>query len=1030
MRKFLLLISFFCASQVFSQTKEISGRVTDKQNLPIVGATVSAKGYTFSTITDPDGYFKLSVNPKATLLKISSVGYAAVEVPITAGSIAVNLEQADQSLTEVVVVGYGTKIKKDITGSVSRVSAKEIGNTPATSFESALQGRAAGVLVSQQNGKLGQGINIRIRGASSVSAGIEPLYVIDGIPLTTDDLSSTIAPTNALADINMNDIESVEILKDASAAAIYGSRASNGVVLITTKKGKAGQSKIEFGYFTGTQKPTGKRKFLDSKQYVDFFTQAAVGAATQDSIFGYYDNVADALVDELDYVNGRFTRYSAGTDDWKNASINTNWQNLAFQEAPISQYDLNISGGNEKTKFYISGQYLDQDGIIISNSYKRYSGRINLDHQLKDWLNIGMNMNFSRAKNNRISNDDAFSTPLQIVALSPITPEIDPRTGLLSGALDPAKGKPNTNFPVYYNPLLSKDGQFYHTTVNRNLGNVYANASITKHLTFTSEFGVDQLNQTEENYYGRITARNTGVPDGSGSYLSTSVLNFNTNNYFNFKQTFNDIHDFEGTLGMSYQDRSYEYSTATGEEFPSDAYKKLTSAASKTDASSSATSSTLLSYFARFNYKFNDKYLVSLSGRTDGSSRFGRNNRYGFFPAGSVGWIITKENFLKNSKWLNFLKLKASYGITGNENIADFGSRGLFVANAYGGQAGQSPSQLPNPDLKWESTRGSDFGIEASIFNNRLSFEVDYYEKNTVDLLLNVQVPGTTGFATKLENIGKLNNKGIEFSINSTNVASKNFRWTTSLNFGANKNRIVYLQGQLIGGDQNKAKEGEPLGVFYAREYAGVDPANGDALYYKNTLKSDGSRDRATTSDYNQAEDVRIGNPNPKFIYGFSNTFTYKFIDLDVLLQGVSGNDVYNGGGQYMSSSGSNGFDNQTIDQLAAWKKPGDITNVPEARLFYPNGTDPSSRYISDGSYLRVKQITLGFNLPKDIASRIKLDRVRVYARALNLFTITDYKGWDPEVNSDWQASNINQGVDFYAAPQIKSIVFGINIGL
>ncbi len=866
-----------------------------------------------------------------------------------------------------------------------------------------------------------------------MSAGNEPLYVIDGIPLTTDNLSGTIAPTNALADLNMNDIESVQILKDASASAIYGSRASNGVVLITTKKGKAGQSRIEFGYFTGTQEATGHRTFLNARQYVDFFTQAAVGAATQDSIFDpiTYPTLADALADEMDFVNSRFTRYSAGTDDWKTASINTNWEDLVLRDAPISQYDLNISGGSDKTKFFISGQYLDQSGIVVANSYKRYSGRINLDHQVKSWLNIGANMNFSRSLNHRISNDDAFSTPLQIIALSPITPVIDPRTGLQSGAYDPAKDKPNTNFPLYYNPLLSVNNQFYHTTVNRFLGDVYANASITKTLTFRSEFGVDQLNQTEENYYGKITARNTGVPNGSGSYSSTSVLNFNTNNYFNYKQTFNDKHDVEATFGMSYQDRRYDYSTATGEEFPSDAYKKLQSAASKTDASSSATSSTLLSYFARLNYKFNDKYLLSASGRVDGSSRFGKNNKYGFFPAASAGWIVSKEHFLENAKWINFLKLKGSYGVTGNENIGDFESRALFSGTgAYGGQAGQIPTQLGNPDLKWETTYGTDLGIELSILKNRVYVEVDYYYKDTKDLLLDVQVPGTTGFSSQFQNIGKLNHKGIEFTVNTTNVSIKNFRWTSSANFGANKNKIVFLEGQLLGADQNKAKEGEPLGVFYAREFAGADPANGDALYYTNTLKSDGTRDRTTTNDYNQGEDVRIGNPNPKFIYGFENTFTYKNFDFDVLLQGVYGNDVYNGGGQYMSASGSNGFDNQTTDQLAAWQKPGDITNIPEARLFYANGTDPSSRYISDGSYLRVKSVTLGFNLPASITSKLRIDRFRAYIKAQNLFTITNYKGWDPEVNADYQASNINQGVDFYSAPQIKSIVFGLNIGL
>ena len=1034
MRKIALFIAvlLWSITSLLAQNKEISGKVISVNGSPILGATIKAKGSNAATTSNNDGNFKLTVDSKVKAVEISYVGFVSQNVSITNAPINAKLQETDKSLSEVVVVGYGTKIKKDITGSVARVSAKEIGNTPATSFESALQGRAAGVLVSQQNGKLGQGINIRIRGSSSVTAGNEPLYVVDGIPLTTDNLSNTSAPTNALSDINMNDIESVEILKDASAAAIYGSRGSNGVVLITTKKGKSGQSKIEFGYFTGSQKPTGKREFMSAKQYVDYQLSAAAGAAAQDTIGSMGAlSYADALSAQMDALNSQLTSFSADNQDWKTAKVNTNWQNHVFQNAPISQYDLNLSGGNDKTKFFISGQYLDQKGIIISNAYKRYSGRINVDHQLKDWLSIGMNMNFSRSINDRVSNDNAFSTPLQIIALSPITPFIDPRSNLLTGALDTATGKPNTNYPVYYNPLLGVNNQFYKTTVNRNLGNVYASATITKHIGFRSEFGLDQLNQTEESYYGRITARNSGVPNGSGGYSTNSVINLNTNNYFNYKQSFNGRHDLDALIGMSFQNRNYEFSNASGEQFPSDAYKKLSSAASKTDANTTSTSSTLLSYFARLNYKLDDKYLIALSSRIDGSSRFGANHRYGFFPAGSVGWIINKESFLQNVSWLSFLKLKASYGATGNENIGDFESRSLFRGNgAYGGQAGQIPYKLGNPNLKWESTIGSDFGFEGSIFNNRISFEVDYYEKNTKDLLLLVQVPGTTGFSSQLQNIGKLNNKGFEFSINSTNVVARGFKWTTSINFGANKNKIVYLEGQLIGGGQNKAKEGEPLGVFYAREFAGADPKNGDALYYKNSKKANGSVDRTTTNDYNLAQDVRIGNPNPKFIYGIGNTFSFKNIDLDVLLQGVNGNQVYNSAGQYMSASSSNGYDNQTLDQLAAWKKPGDITMVPQARTFYGNGTNPSSRYISDGSYLRVKAITLGFNFPKSFTTRLKIERIRAYVRGQNLFTITKYKGWDPEVNSDFQASNINQGVDFYSAPQIKSFVFGINISL
>ena len=331
---------------------------------------------------------------------------------------------------------------------------------------------------------------------------------------------------------------------------------------------------------------------------------------------------------------------------------------------------------------------------------------------------------------------------------------------------------------------------------------------------------------------------------------------------------------------------------------------------------------------------------------------------------------------MENSNWLSFLKLKASYGLTGNQNIPDFASRSLWVASGYGGVAGQTPSQLGNPDLKWETTAGVDVGLEASVLKNRISFEVDLYQRNTRDLLLNVEVPGTSGFATQFRNKGNLNNKGIEISVNSTNIAAKNFRWTSMINFSANRNKVTNLGGQVIRTGVNKAMEGQPLGVFVAREFAGADPANGDALYYKNTLK-DGVRDRGTTNDYNQAEDVIIGNPNPKFIYGFGNTLTYKSFDLDVLLQGVYGNQIYFQGGQYMSASGSNGYDNQTVDQLRAWKKPGDITDVPEARLNLAVGTDPSSRYISTGSYLRVKSVSLGYNLPARFAGKLKLDRIQ-----------------------------------------------------
>lgn len=1035
-RGLLTGLMLLCWSVVSAQVRQVTGQVTDaRDGSPLAKVTVKVKGAPNSTLTDPDGSFNLSVPEKATHLVFSYVGFNDVEAAIST-SMNVTMTAGDKSLSEVVVVGYGTKIKRDITGSVAKVGAKELANTPVTSFEGAIQGRAAGVFVESQGGKLGQAIKVRIRGSASVTGGNEPLYVVDGIPVIVNDLSSNGSTTSPLADINSNDIESIEILKDASSAAIYGARASNGVVLITTKRGKAGKSKIEFGFYTGRQDPTRTMDFLSGEEYVTFLRQAARGRGRYDFSIGSgaFPSEAQAIATRLAQMEPRLKNLSAGNDDYLANKVNTDWQDQVFQYAPITQYDLSFSGGNEKTTFYVGGQVLDQKGIMVRNEFKRYSGRVNLDHKVNNWLNVGVNMNFVRSLNKRISNDNSFASPLQIVALPSITPLIDPRSGKLSGASDPTRadnpGGPNQGFPLYYNPLLSVDGGYYNTTVNRALGNLFAQVQLFDGLSFRTELGLDQLTQNEDAYYGPVTERNNGYPRGGAFTSDDQLLNITANTFLRYVKLIGDDHNIDAVGGMSFQDQRSSNSTGTAEAFPSEAYKKMVSASVKSDASSSATRFAFLSYFARANYKFKDKYLLAVSGRFDASSRFGENNRWGFFPAVSGGWILSEENFLKNSRLISFAKLKASWGLTGNAEIGNAASLGLFSGDgAYGQDPGQRPSQIANPDLKWETTASTDVGFEVGFWGNRVSVELDVYSRKTRDLLLNRNVPGTTGFRTQLVNLGKLENKGVEFTINSDNIIGKDFRWSTSINFGLNRNKITSLDGQELGAGENKAKEGEALGVFVTREYAGVDPANGNALYYLNTKKSDGTLDRGTTNIYNNAQDVVVGNPNPEFIYGIRNTFTYKNIDAEVLLQGVQGNDIFMSGGLYMSNNGQ-GLDNQTRDQLAAWQKPGDITNVPEARYGRVNGSSSSSRYITDGSYLRVKAVTLGYNLPRSVLSKIKMDRVRFYVRGQNLFTITDYKGWDPEVNADYQATNINQGVDFYSAPQLRTLIVGINIGL
>lgn len=1022
-----LLLLFALIGSAWAQTTAVSGQVTSAADGAVLpGVTVLEKGTSNGVTTGIDGEYRLNVQPNATLV-FRFIGMTTQEVPVNGRStINVQLRTDQQQLEEVVVVGYGTQEKRSVTGAIASLSAKDVEQTPVTSVEQAMQGKAAGVFIQSNNGKLGQGIQVRVRGTSSLSAGSQPLYVVDGIPIISDNLSGTSAGTNPLADINFNDVASIEVLKDASAAAIYGARASNGVIIITTKKGKAGTSRVNFSAQWGSSEPSRHRDFMNAQQYVQIIQRAGLGAATQDFAAGAYETLAEAQEDYASFVNSRLTRYSAGNQDWETGEVSTNWEREAFQSASQSQYDLNLSGGNENTTYYVSGQYLDQTGILIGNAFRRYSARINLDNKVNSILNIGMNLSFAKTENDRVSNDNAFSTPMQIVALSPITPIIDPRSGLLSGSLPGAA----SNYPVYYNPLLSLNNASYQTNVYRTIGNVYGELKITDALSFRSEFGVDQLNQNEESYYGSLTFRNSGTPNGFGENAYTQVLNYNTNNYFSYRKTFNEDNSLDVTVGMSYQKAQINTNDVQGQQFPSDAYKQLSSAALISAGSSSETGYSFLSYFGRGNYTLRDKYLFSASIRADGSSRFGKDNRYGYFPAASIGWIISEEGFMNDISYLSLLKVRGSYGLTGNAEVGNFASLGLFTGDAgYNGVAGQRITQIANPDLRWESTAQLDVGLDFGFLNNRISGSFDFYRKNTTDLLLNVNVPATSGFATQLQNLGKLYNLGYELSVTSQNLVGA-FSWSTNLNASYNRNRVTDIQGQVLGtNDLNRVIEGQSIGVFFGKEYAGVDPANGDALYFLNTKSPDGTVDRTKTNDYSAAEDVVLGNPTPNYIGGLTNNFSYKNFDLSFSFQGVTGNKIYNGGGQYMSANGSNGFDNQTLDQLAYWDKPGDITDIPEPRLFYGNGVGPSSRYLSDGAYVRLKTFSMGYNLPKQWVSKMKMQNARLFMNAYNLFLITGYDGWDPEVNADYQASNINLGVDFYSAPQPRTITFGFNIG-
>ncbi|MFY7829668.1 MAG: SusC/RagA family TonB-linked outer membrane protein [Flectobacillus sp.] len=1015
--KKLLLMSFLLVIGILfqsnAQERKVTGKVTsaaDGSGLPSV--TVQVVGTTKGTQTDASGNFTITVPSSKSVLSFRFVGFLTQEITVGAQSIInVSLKEDSKALEEVLVVGYGTQIKRDLTGNVAQISSKAIEGLPVVSTEQAIQGRAAGVFIESGNGKVGQGVKIRIRGSSSVSAGNNPLYVVDGIPITSTDQSSTGGPTNPIADINFNDIESIEILKDAAASAIYGSRASNGVVLITTKRGKSGKTNVNINYFSGSSEATGHREFLNTAQYVELFTEARVNNGYSAS--GGYT---------------RFDRYALGERArWQDPTsanyTSTNWEKQVLRTGKINQFDLSITGGNDKTKFYASGSYSKQDGIIVKNSFERISSRLNVDHKASDKVSLGINFSMARTFNTRLSNDNAFSTPMQIVALSPISPVIDPRTGEYTDSYNGAV------VTQYYNPLLSIKYTDNNTEVYRSIGNVYGQWNILPSLSFRSEYGYDMLFQNEEQYYGKETARNnTTAVNGEAYKTNTLMFNYSTNNFFSFNKNINDLHDIQAVGGMSYQQSKRNYMDATARSFPSNSYKMLVSGATKADANSTETFFSFLSYFGRLNYKFSNKYLFGFTGRVDASSRFGANNRYGFFPSASVGWIVSEEEFIKDIPQISYLKLRASYGLTGNAEINNNAANGLYsAAFGYVGTPGQRPVQLANPDLRWEKTAQTDIGVEFGFFNNRVSAEVDYYFKKTSDLLLNVNVPGTSGYSSLLKNVGELENKGWEFVLRTDNSFG-DLKWKAAINAATNVNKILNLQGQVItGGFLNRAVEGQPLGVFVGPEYAGVDPANGDALYYKNTKNADGSVDRATTNDVNQAEYVVIGNPNPKWIGGITNEFSYKGIDFSFTFQGVYGNSVYNGAGKFMSANGDF-YDNQTIDQMNRWQKPGDITNVPQARYLGGNGTAESSRYLQDASYTRLKTITLGYTFPSSVVNKLKLSKLRVYATANNLLTFTKYTGWDPEVNTDY-LGGVAAGNDFYSAPQPKTITVGLNLG-
>ncbi|MDH7447024.1 SusC/RagA family TonB-linked outer membrane protein [Aquimarina sp. 2201CG14-23] len=993
----LLVLTFFISSIALAQQRTVSGAVTDGNGVPLPGVNIIIKDTNRGTQSDFDGKYSIEA-ANGEIIMYSYIGFITQEISYTNQDVInVILEEDVSALEEVVVVGFGTQSRRTITANIASISSEEINEIPTPSLQSTLTGKAAGVQVTQLNGKVEGGVKVRVRGISTISSSQEPLYVVDGIPITNADESINNSPINPLIALNPNDIESIDILKDASSAAIYGARGTNGVIIITTKQGKQGKTKISLNSSYGISSATNTRDWLNTAQYVELLTESALNNGFS-----------------LGFIEGQFDFYANGLD-WRNGEVDTDWQELALVDGSVQDFGVSASGGSEKTRFFISMAYNNTDGIVRGNELERYSFRTNIDHTLSDKFRLGTNTSVSKSIIDRISNDNAFATPLQAIAQVPLSPAY-----LEDGVT------PNNQTTEYYNFLTEEFNGNFKTNVWRILANAYAEYKILPELSFRSEIGYDFLSQVAERFSGSLTE--SASVGGFGTANAVQTEKYNLNNYFTYNQIFNNTFDVEGTVGMSYEDSTRRLQFLQGQGFPSDDLQTLNSAAEITAGGSSRTRFNFLSYFGRATLSIANKYLLKASLRYDGSSRFGEENRFGWFPAASAGWIVSEESFLSNSEVLSLLKLRGSWGVTGNAGIGNFASLSLFQGSPYNQRAGLSPTQLGNPSLKWERTTQVDFGLDYGFLNNRISGEIDYYIKDTDDLLLNEPVPGTSGFPNITRNVGEMKNKGFEFIINTKNIVSQNGSWSTSLNISTIDNEVTKLPGGDIIAGRNIVREGETVSSFYLVEFAGADPANGDALFIRNTVAVDGTVDRSTTNNFNDASRIIAGSPYPDFIAGLTNNITYKGIDFSFTFQGEWGASIYNNGGRFQSGN-ARFFDNQSTDQLRRWQQPGDITDIPQARLFSTNGQQASTRYLQESDFIRLRNLTLGYTIPKDITQKFYMERIRIYFTGFNLLTFTDYDGYDPESTADFNGnSNIQVGETFYSAPPARTYTMGVNI--
>ncbi|ASZ13328.1 TonB-dependent receptor [Chitinophaga pendula] len=1006
-------------SWVMAQTRTISGTVTDDQGLPAIGVSVAVKGTKTGTVTDATGKFTLKVTPGAVLL-LSSMSYENATITVDQkDSYQLTLKSKASNLNDVVVVGYGTRKKSDLTGAVGTIKSEALQERPSSSLNQELSGRVTGVNVSSNSGRPGGRANIRIRGFSSINIQNDPLYVIDGVILNVTGLQNGSSPIDY---INPNDIASIEVLKDASSTAIYGARGANGVILVTTKRGTAGGGRLTYDADFSVGTLPRKIPVLNAREFLQVEEIAYQNAQKYDPV-GWANGK---------YVDPKTKRTNPLLFDAQgNPRYDTDWQKVATQNAFTQNHQLAFTNGNEKGTYGAFLNYRNENGLIRGSWQKRYAGRFVFDTQIKDWLKVGGTLGYTDQNEKQVDElgGGGIVTMRQVLEALPILPVRFPDGSWVG----------NDKYPGMEggaNPIQVIEERLYYLRTQTMLGNFYANIHLADGLELRSSVGTNVINQRRDYYGGRDLNYISRGQQGVAQVTNNRYNSWQFENYLTYNKNFNRIHALNALLGISWQHIDRFENLASTQGFNDDYFQfnNLGAGANPQPPTSFSNAYGLNSYFSRVNYGLKDKYLFTFTGRLDGSSKFGKNNQYAFFPSAAIAWRASQEDFIKAVPAISNLKLRASYGATGNSEISAYqalaGMGNYDVIFNGTRNIGIGINRMSNENLKWEKTLQVDAGLELGLLNDRISLEFDVYRKKTVDMLLQAPLPTSSGYSSITQNIGSMENRGVEFSLNTVNVKTKNFSWNTNFNISINKNKVLALTGGSdIYSGNTVIRVGESVGSLFGRVHLGTwSTAEKDlAAVYKARPGDVKYLDLNNDKLINDNDRTIIGKGIPDGFGTFLNTFQYKNWSLTVDLQYMYGNDVLDR--SIHSLEDRQGIANSYKTVLNAWTETNQNTPIAQIRPIAAGyTTNNDSHKVTDGSFIRGRNLLLAYVFPPNTVARMKLSRLRVYASMQNFFLVTKYKGYDPEVSNS--GSPFDQGVALYDYPKPRVFLLGVNIAL